>query len=57
MVVLVLFVVAFFQGSISYSISFGKLDNLIPAMSHGFLPVMALVIRACLLLIILGIVR
>ncbi len=52
MVVLVLFIVALFQASISYSISFGKLDNLIPWMDHGLMPALAFMIRGSLLLII-----
>jgi hypothetical protein len=53
MVVLVLFVIGFFQGSISYSISFGKLDNILPWMNQGVLPVLAFLVRASLLLMVL----
>jgi hypothetical protein len=54
MVVLVLFVVGLFQGSISYSISFGKLDSILPWMSHGVLPALAFFVRGFLLLIVLS---
>lgn len=52
MVVLVMFLVGFFQGSISYSISLGRLDNLLPSMSGGLLPALAFVVRGALLLIV-----
>lgn len=52
MVVLVLFIVGLFQSTISYSISFGKLDNLLPWMNHGLMPALAFTIRGSLLLII-----
>ncbi len=53
MVVLVLFIVGLFQSTISYSISFGKLDDLLPWMSHGLLPALAFIVRGSLLLSIL----
>ena len=53
MVVLVLFLVGLFQGGISYSISFGRLDNLLPWMSHGLMPALAFLVRGSLLLILL----
>ena len=53
MVVLVLFVVGLFQGSISYSIAYGKLDSILSWMNHGVLPVLAFFVRGVLLLIIL----
>ena len=52
MVVLVLFIIGLFQSIISYSISFGRLDDLIPSMSQGLLPTLAFLVRGSLLLII-----
>ncbi len=53
MVVLVLFIIGFLQGSISYSIAFGKLDNILPWMNQGILPVLAFFVRGSLLLMVL----
>ncbi len=53
MVVLVLFLIGILQGGISYSISFGKLDNVLPWMNHGVLPALAFVVRGSLLLLVL----
>jgi hypothetical protein len=53
MVVLVLFLIGFFQDSISYTISFGKLDNILAWMNHGVLPELAFFVRGVLLLIVL----
>jgi hypothetical protein len=53
MVVLVLFIIGFLQGSISYSISFGKLNNILPWMNQGMLPVLAFLVRGSLLLMVL----
>ena len=53
MVVLVLFIIGFLQGSISYSISFGKLDNILHWMNQGVLPVLAFFVRGSLLLMVL----
>jgi hypothetical protein len=53
MVVLVLFIIGFLQGSISYSISFGKLDSILAWMNHGVLPALAFVVRGILLLVAL----
>jgi hypothetical protein len=53
MVVLVLFIIGFLQGSISYSISFGRLDNILPSMNQGILPVLAFFVRGSLLLMVL----
>jgi hypothetical protein len=53
MVVLVLFIIGFFQASISYSISFGKLDNILGWMNHGVLPALAFFVRGVLLLLVL----
>jgi hypothetical protein len=52
MVVLVLAVILFLQTSISYSISYGPLDSLIPGMEHGVLPTAWIVIRVILIVIV-----
>jgi hypothetical protein len=53
MVVLVLFVIGLFQGSISYSVAYGKLDSILPWMNHGALPALAFFVRGVLLLMVL----
>jgi hypothetical protein len=53
MVVLVLFIIGFLQGSISYSISFGKLDHILAWMNQGVLPGLAFFVRGALLLMVL----
>jgi hypothetical protein len=53
MVVLVLFIIGFLQGSISYSISFGKLDNILAWLNQGVLPVLAFLVRGSLLFMVL----
>ena len=53
MVVLVLLIVALFQGSISYSIAYGKLENLISWLDHGFLPTLGIVVRGVLMALVL----
>lgn len=49
MVVLVLFSILVLQGSISYSMTFGRLDLFIPGMRHGILPTAWLGLRVALL--------
>jgi len=52
MVVLVLAAVFFLQASISYSISYGPLDSLIPGMKHGALPTAWIALRVILLVVV-----
>ena len=53
MVVLVLFITAFLQGSISYTISYGKLDNLVSWLAHGFWPTLGIVVRGALIFVVI----
>lgn len=53
MVVLVLCLIAFLQGSISYTISYGKLDNLVSWLEHGFWPTLGIVVRGALIFVII----
>lgn len=53
MVVLVLFIIGFFQESISYTISYGRLDRLAPGLEHGFWPTLGLVVRGVLMVFVL----
>lgn len=53
MVVLVLIIIAFLQGSISYTISYGRLDSLVGWMDHGFLPTLGIVVRGTLIITVL----
>jgi hypothetical protein len=59
MVVLMLAFILFLQTSISYSVSYGPLDNLIPGLKHGVLPTAWIALRVILLVIamILWLVR
>jgi hypothetical protein len=52
MVVLVLCIIAFLQGSISYTISYGRLDNLVSWLEHGFWPTLGIVVRGVLILVV-----
>jgi hypothetical protein len=54
MVVLVLFITALLEGSISYTISYGRLNNLIPGLEQGLLPPLGIAIRGVLMVILLG---
>jgi hypothetical protein len=53
MVVLVLCITAFLQGSISYTISYGKLDNLVSWFEHGFWPTLGIVVRGALIFVVI----
>jgi hypothetical protein len=53
MVVLVLCLIAFLQGSISYTISYGKLDNLVSWLEHGFWPTLGIVVRGALIFVVI----
>jgi len=54
MVVLVLIITAFLEGSISYTISYGRLDNLIPWLHQGLLSELGIGIRVVLMVILFG---
>jgi len=53
MVVLVLFIIGFLQVSISYTISYGKLNSLIPWLEHGLLQSLGIIVRGVLMAIVL----
>jgi hypothetical protein len=53
MVVLVLFIIGFLQGSISYTVAFGKLNDLIPWLEQGLLQPSGIIVRGVLMIIIL----
>ena len=53
MVVLVLFLIGLLQGSISYTISYGRLDNIIPWLEQGLLPPLGIFVRSVLMVIVL----
>ena len=52
MVVLVLVLTASLQGGISYTISFGKLNSLIPWLNRGVLPMLGILVRSILIVIV-----
>jgi hypothetical protein len=53
MVVVVLIIIAFLQGSISYTISYGRLDSLVGWMEHGLWPTLGIVVRGALMVTLL----
>jgi hypothetical protein len=53
MVVLVLFIIGLLQSSISYTVSYGKLNSLISWMEHGFWPTLGIILRLLLMGILL----
>jgi hypothetical protein len=54
MVVLVLVTTAFLESSISYTISYGRLNNLIPGLEQGLIQPLGIVVRVVLIVILLG---
>lgn len=53
MVVLVLCIIALFQGGISYTISYGRLHNIISWIQQGILPMLGIGIRVALVALLL----
>jgi hypothetical protein len=53
MVVLVLFIIGLLQGSISYTVAYGSLNNLIPWLAQGILPSLGIIVRSLLMVILL----
>lgn len=52
-VVFMLFIIALLQGSISYTISYGKLESIVSWLEHGFWPTLGIVIRGALMVFVL----